>query len=188
MAGMVPGAWRQGGRAAVAAAAAAATLAGRPGRWRAAGREDASEPARRAPCLLRALARPQAAGWDRCSSGGLLGMALPDPQPVRCESSAGPPRGEALHAKPRLPAPLRIPTVATGSSTAPTLLPYAARPRAPRSRAAALNRTAPGREGMLCPVQPSAQPAENCGPGLTCATLPDVRSGWVGGLMWGGVG
>lgn len=42
------------------------------------------------------------------------------------------------------------------------------------SAAVALNRTAPGRLGMLCPVVPSDQPAQNCAANYTCAPLPQL--------------
>lgn len=45
----------------------------------------------------------------------------------------------------------------------------------PCSVASALSRRAPGRVGMLCPIEPSDNPLHNCAPDLICVPLPDVR-------------
>lgn len=57
------------------------------------------------------------------------------------------------------------------------------------SVAAALDRSTPGRVGMLCPIEPSDNALHNCASGLICVPLPHVRAGLgqgrgVGLLSW----
>lgn len=47
----------------------------------------------------------------------------------------------------------------------------------PCSVAAALDRSTPGRAGMLCPIEPSDNALHNCASGLICVPLPHVRMG-----------
>ena len=44
-----------------------------------------------------------------------------------------------------------------------------------------MDRSTPGRAGMLCPIEPSDNALLNCASGLICVPLPDVRKGLSGG-------